>query len=392
MTLTDGPATGPRRGQDLRRLGVVPDGAVAVAEGRVVAVGTTADIHAEYRARKELDLTGFVIVPGFVDPHVHLVHLDSDGIADLAQVVARVREASLDELTHATRRHLEDVLARGTTAVGIETGYGMDAASEAKSAQAATAAAGVLPLRASVAFLAAHQMLPGDARDLDDYVRRVIERVLPAVAPHCGACDVHVAPGGLQHQHAEAILEAARARGMRLSLLTDPVPMGGAEIGLELAVSVLADLVGISVAAMERLASSAAVAVLLPGARVAEPARASAPARALIDSGCAVALASDANPLACTPRSMRSVIVLAHQWLGMSVEECLTAATINAAAALGLDAELGSLHAGKRADLVALELPTHRALGASLDDGPAALVVAGGEPVFLRTQDRDPDI
>jgi imidazolonepropionase len=196
----------------------------------------------------------------------------------------------------------------------------------------------------------------------------------------------------LSGEAARRILEAARSAGLGLRMLADREPMGSVEIGTELEVTTVDHVAGISVAGLARLAGTKTTAVLLPGSCVAEPGTARAPARALIDRGCAVALGTDFSPLGCAPRSMSLVMALARICLGMTPEECVIAATINAACTLGLDHAAGTLHVGKRADFVALDLPSYRALGDVLDGGPAPLVVVRGEPVVANVQDLEPGL
>lgn len=404
LTLADGPAAGLRRGAGLRDVGLILDGAIAVHDGRVVATGSTEAMRADYSGGQELDLSGFVVLPGLVDAHTHPVFVEPDAEEltavreggehrtgrDLERVVRGVREASLEQLTEATRAHLDTFVTHGTTTVEAKTGYGLEMASEVKGLRALAAAAKRVPLAVHRTFLCAHVLDAAHRADPDAFVRRVVDE-MPQVRELCESCDVHVQPGGLPRDAARSILMAARELGLRLRMLADVEPVRGVELGVELGVSSVDHLAGISVAGLEQLADSDTAAVLLPGTVVGSGA-AAVPARMLIDSGCAVALGTDFHPLEAAPCSMVLVMALACTGLAMLPDECVTAATLNAAATLGLDHSVGSLHAGKRADFVALDLPSYRALGDVLDGGPVPLVVIEGHPVVTSVQERDPGL
>jgi len=384
----------------LREVGVILDGAIAVHEGRVVATGPTDEMRRDYRGEREVDLSGFVVLPGLVDAHTHPVFVGptAEELAarrngapyragrELDRVVHGVRSASLEELTEATRRHLDSFVVHGTTTVEAKTGYGLQLDAELKGLRALAAAALEVPLAVHRTYLGAHVLGEEQRADPAAFARRVVEE-LPEVDGLCDSCDVHVQPGGLDRDAATMILSAAKARGLRLRMQADVEPVRAVELGVELGASSVDHLAGISVAGLEQLAASDTAAVLLPGAALGgDP----PPARALIDMGCAVALGTDFHPLAATPCSMILVMALACTGLGMSPDESVTAATINAAASLGLEVDVGSLHPGKRADFVALDLPSYRSIGDVIDGGPAPLVVIGGEPVVASVQERSP--
>lgn len=386
-------------------VGLVLDGAIAVDGGRVVATGATEDLRAQFDAAAELDLSDFVVFPGFVDAHTHPVFVapDAGELAtksgaepaigrDLERVVRGVREADLSSLVASTRQHLEGFLVHGTTALEAKTGYGLDTEAEVKGLHALAAAAADLPLTVHRTFSPAHLLGPEQRADADGYARRVVEEMLPAVRELCDSCDVHVQRGSFDLAQARSILHSARAAGLGLRMLADPEPMRGVELGVELEVATVDHVAGISVAGLTRLAAAKTAAVLLPGLCWADPRTGRAPARALIDRGCAVALGSGFHPLGCTPRSMPLVMALARNLLGMTPKECVIAATLNAAVTLGLDHAVGSLHAGKRADFVALDLPSFAALGDLLDGGPAPLVVIQGEPVVANVRELEPGL
>ena len=408
LTLAAGPPTGARRGAALRDVGLVHDGAVAIDAGCVVATGTTAAITAAYAGRDELDCSEFVVMPGFVDAHTHPVFVhaaaepfharlrcsDAREVAAtrpaLDEVVRGVRAASLQELAEAVRWHMDEFLSHGTTTIEAKSGFGLSTEAERKSLQALEAAELGHPLRVHRTFFGAHELPPEFRGDRDGYVRLLIEEMLPEVAGLCDSCDVHAEPRAFDRRQTCEILAAARTAGLRLRMHADVESMGGAELGVELGVDSVDHLACISLHGQALLAQSDTVGVLLPGTTFGLARASHAPARAMIDLGCAVALATGFNPVSCATQSMPFLMTLATVLLRMTPEECVHAVTINPAASLGLDAEIGTLHPGKRADLVALDIPSYRSLGYMFGGNPVALTVVGGRPVVAHVREWQP--
>ncbi|MBM4060523.1 MAG: imidazolonepropionase, partial [Planctomycetes bacterium] len=409
VTLAEGPATGPRRGASLRELGVIADGAVAVRGGRIVAVGPTDAIARDYRAAEQVDLTGRVVLPGFVDCHTHPVfartrehefHLRCAG-ADYMAIAAAgggilssmraVRETGLDELAARTERHLWGFLAHGTTAVECKSGYGLSLADEGKSLQALQRALARAPIAGRRTFLGAHEFPPEYRQDREGYVRLVCEQMLPRLAPLAEACDVFAEPGVFDAAQSRRILGAAKALGLRLRVHADEIqPMGGAELAVELGADSADHLGRISDDGIRALAGSDTVGVLLPGTIFFLGKPHYAPARRMIEAGCAVAIATDFNPGSCYTQSMTLIQTIACAQMKMTAEEVITAATINPAFSLRLDAECGTLHPGKRADLCVLDLPSWRAVGYAFGGNPVVMTVAAGEVVVANGSQRFP--
>ncbi|MBL9077051.1 MAG: imidazolonepropionase [Planctomycetes bacterium] len=410
VTLTDGPATGPRRGPAMQQLGVIEDGAVAVRGGRIVAVGPTHRLRSEYRAEAELDLSGFVVLPGFVDCHTHPVfartreqefHMRCAG-ADYMAIAAAgggilssmraVREASLDDLTEAAERHLWGFAAHGTTTVECKSGYGLSLVDEAKSLRALQTAAARTPLQIRRTFLGAHEFPPEYRADRDAYVRLLCEQMIPQLAPLADYCDVFAEPGVFDREQAARVLVAAKAAGLRLRAHADEIrPMGGAELAVELGAASADHLGQISDLGIERLAASDTVGVLLPGTIFFLGKPGYAPARRMIAAGCAVALATDFNPGSCYTQSMTLIQTIACVQMKMTAAEVITASTINPAFSLQLDAEVGTLHPGKRADLCVLDIPSWQAIGYAFGGNPVAMTIKDGEPILANVTERDPD-
>ena len=410
VTLTDGAPTGPRRKEQMRALGVIEDGAVAVRDGRIVAVGTTEEIVAKYRAPEELDLDGFVVMPGFVDCHTHPVfaktreqefHMRCAGAdyMEIAQAgggilssMRAVRDATLDELTDRTEQHLWRFLEHGITTIEAKGGYGLSLESEQKSMQALDGAAALVPLNLKRTFLGAHEFPPEYREDRDEYVRVVCEEMIPALAPMADYCDVFAEPGVFTKSQSERVLKAALDAGLRLRVHADEIqPMGGAEMAVALGADSADHLGQISDAGIAAMAASDTTGVLLPGTSffLAKPGY--APARKMIEAGCAVALATDFNPGSSHTQSMTLIHTIACTQMKMSVEECVAASTINPAFSLQLDHEVGTLHPGKRADLCVLDIPSYQALGYAFGGNPVAMTIKDGVPVIANVADRQPD-
>lgn len=410
VTLTDGAPTGPRRGDAMRSLGVIDDGAVAVRGGRIVATGPTDRITRDYHATEELDLSGFVVLPGFVDCHTHPVfartrenefHMRCAG-ADYMAIAAAgggilssmraVREMPLAELAERTERHLWGFAANGTTTVECKTGYGLSLADERKSLEALRMAAAQVPLQVKRTFLGAHEFPPEYRTDREAYVRLLCDEMLPQLAGMADYCDVFAEPGVFDREQSLRILSAAKAAGLRLRMHADEIqPMGGTELAVELGADSADHLGRISDEGIRRLAASDTVGVLLPGTIffLAKPHY--APARRMIEAGCAVALATDFNPGSCYTQSMTLIASIACTQMKMTAEEVITAATINPAFSLQLDGETGTLHPGKRADLCILDIPSWRAIGYAFGGNPVAMTVKNGTPIVANVSERDPD-
>jgi len=410
VTLTDGAPTGPRRGDAMQKLGVIEDGAVAVKDGRIVAVGTTDELTRAYRAHEELDLEGFVVLPGFVDCHTHPVfaktrehefHLRCAG-ADYMEIAKQgggilssmraVREATVEQLAERTEEHLWRFLEHGTTTIEAKGGYGLSLKDEQKSMTALAQAGELVPIQMKRTFLGAHEFPPEYRDDRDEYVRIVCEEMIPALAPMADYCDVFAEPGVFDAQQSDRVLKAALAAGLRLRVHADELsPMGGTELAVALGADSADHLGQISEKGIAALAGSDTTGVLLPGTIFFLGKTGYAPARRMIEAGCAVAIATDFNPGSSHTQSMTMIHTIACTQMKMSVAECIVASTINPAFSLQLDHEVGTLHAGKRADLCVLDIPSYEALGYTMGGNPVAMTIKNGVPVLANVADRQPD-
>src|SRR6266568_757023 len=379
---------GQRRGRQMREIGVIEDAAVLVRDGKIAAVGAGREVMRdpwlkEHRAELiELDCRGKVVLPGFVDSHTHPVfvaprlidfekRVAGASYQEIAQAGGGIR-ASIDGVRGASEATLaEHVLgalrqaqSQGTTTVEAKSGYGLDAASEIKSLKAIRRAAGQWQGTVLATFLGAHVPPPEFKENPDEYVELVCTEILPKVARQKLAqfVDVFCEHGAFTLAQTERILREAEQCGLRTRVhvgqLTNS-PLATILARSPVSVDHLDNLEKADVAA---LVAGETVATLLPGANYFLATRKYPPARKLIDAGVAVALATDYNPGTSPTISMPMVLSLACTQMRMTVEEALTAATINGACALELDGRKGSVEAGKDADLAFFELDDYREL------------------------------
>jgi imidazolonepropionase len=423
-------AGGIRRGpaQDQPAVVAAPDGdvtaegapVVACWEGRILAVGPRVELTRALEAGgyplnrfARLDAAGGTVTPGLVDPHTHLLFAGSrEGELVLRQrgagyldilaagggilaTVAATREASTEALEEHGRRWLGEMLAHGTTTVEAKSGYGLDLPTELRLLEVAYRLGQAGPIDVLPTWLGAHAV-PAEYRSRPDgteaYVRHCIDEQLPGVAAQGRArfADVFCEAGVFTADQSRRVLEAAVRLGLQPRLHADEIaPSGGAELAAEIGALSADHLAAPSAAGIDALARAAegdrpVVATLLPATTWFLMHDDFAPARTLIERGVPVALATDFNPGTSPTTSLAFVMTVACLELKLSPSEALAAVTVNAAHALGQGDEIGSIEAGKAADLVVWRVPTHR----QLPYWPAAdlvrTVVKGGRVVVER--------
>ncbi len=412
--------TTPRRGADQGRLrrfrgatdvADIADIEVLCRDGRIAFVGPTEERRrgfGELPQAERLDGRGGTLIPGFVDPHTHLPWAGSreeEFAARLAgrtyqeiaaagggilSTVAATRRASEGELVGNVHRRLDQMLAWGTTTAEAKSGYGLNLADELKQLAAIRDAAAGHPVDLVPTLLAAHEMpaeYRQDPKDRGRYLDLVCEEIVPAAAAAGLArfCDVFCETGVFDAAESRRVLAAGVAAGLLPRLHADEfADSGGAALAAELGAYSADHLMAVSPAGIEALAGAGGqgvTAVLLPGTSFFLMKEHYAPARQLIAAGVPVALATDCNPGSSFTESMPMVIWLAVLKLGLSIEESLTGATLNAACSLGLGAEVGSVEPGKRADLVLLDAPNLLHLVYHYGINPVAAVVKAGRVV-----------
>lgn len=371
MVTCRGPARA-RRGREMAELDLVENGSVVVGDaGRIEAVGRYSDLQREYPGAEVTEVQG-VLFPGFVDCHTHAVfgaarfadqerrargisykEIAAAGGGILASV-NDVRSRTTEELAGLMQGRLMALVASGTTTVEVKSGYGLELETELAQLDAVrqVAASGGPSLVAT--FLGAHEV-PPEARDAPDaYVSLVVEEMLPAVERQGIArfCDVFCEPGVFTVEQSRRVLEAAQTHGLGLKLHADEIdPSGGAELAVELGAASADHLAAISAGGIEALSRSATVAVLLPGTMLFLGSRRQAPARKLLDSGAAVAFATDFNPGSSPGVSLPLMTMLGVSQMGLIPAEAIIAITVNGAAAIGKAGDRGQIAPGFRADL-----------------------------------------
>ncbi len=402
---------GPKRGAAMRDVGIISHGAIAISDGKIVAVGKTADLRAHFSAAENIDASGKVVCPGFVDAHTHVVYagdrvnefeLRING-AEYMEIMAAggginstveaVRAAGVDQLVAETRPRLDAMLRLGTTTVEIKTGYGLDTASELKLLHAIEILADTHPADIVPTFLGAHAIPPEFKNRTEDYVNLVITDMLPAVAKwyqnssfairHSQLfCDVFCEAGVFSAEQTRRVLEAGLRHGLTPKLHADEFEnLRGMSLAVELGAASVDHLDVTPAAEIAALAHSDTVGVVIPAVNFNFGSAHFADARAIIDAGATLALATDINPGSAPCPSMPLVMAIAARYQRLLPAEALNAATINAAHAVGLGERLGSLEVGKQADVLILRTHDYRYLAYQFGENLVGMVLKRGQIV-----------
>jgi imidazolonepropionase len=376
----------PRRGDALRNIGVVKNGAVLVRDGLIVVVGSRAKVEAHPLSRnaEPFEAGGRVVLPGFVDAHTHLIHAASraeeyelriqgasyEEIAKrgggILNSVSKLRRGTSEALKQRALLALREFAACGTTTLEAKSGYGLDVASELKILKLHQELGGEQPLEMVSTFLGAHvvpQEFRGRLNGAERYIDVLIEKLMPEIAAQKLAefCDVFCERGAFSLAQSKKLLEAGKRHGLRPRMHAEQLSHTGAtRLAVSLGAASCDHLEKINAADMRALAKSNTVATLLPGCDFHLGLKHYAPARALIDAGAIVALATDYNPGTSPTVSMPMILSLACTQLRMTPAEAIAAATINAAYSLGRHRQIGSLEPGRQADLCIFEVDEYR--------------------------------
>jgi imidazolonepropionase len=376
----------PRRGNSLSNLGIVKDGALLVRDGKIAAVGTRAQVETreDTRAAEKLDVGGRVVLPGFVDSHTHLIHaasraeeyelkIEGASYEEIARKgggilnsVKKLRAATSAALKKRAHLALKLFAAYGTTTLEAKSGYGLDVASELKILGLHKELNLEQPLEIVSTFLGAH-VVPAEFRGKTGGTERYIKLLTESLMPRIGEirlaefCDVFCDRGAFTREESKRILQAGRQWGMLPRLHAEQLTRtGAAQLGVQLKAASCDHLEKVNRADIAALAKSHTVATLLPGCDFHLGLKEYAPARALIEAGAIVSLATDYNPGTSPTLSMPMILSLACTQLRMKPAEAIAAATINAAFALGREKRIGSLEVGKQADLAVFEVADYR--------------------------------
>ena len=404
-------AGSPQRGRDLGRLAIIPDGAVLIRDGKIARVGTSDDLRQAYPLEEALDARGHVVMPGLVDAHTHLMWV-GDRAAEfemrlegktyleilsagggILSTVSATRSASIDTLVSETRPRLREMLFHGTTSAEAKTGYGLQTEAELRMLQALLLLDAEGPMDITPTFLGAHAIPPEFKDDSDGYTTLVCAEMLLTIhrwwESHLPArplpfVDVFCETGAFSLAQSRRILEAAKALGFPLKIHVDEFDnLGGASLAAELEAISADHLVKTSADDITALAGSKTVAVALPCTPFGLAEREYTPARAILEAGGLLAIASDLNPGTAWGGDMQFTIALACRYLRLTPAQAIVAATLNAAAAINRADTIGSIEAGKQADLIVLNVSDYRHLGYRFGTNLVQTVIKRGEVVSL---------
>lgn len=391
-----------RRGREAMRDIRVLSGpaSVLIRDGKIAYAGPSADCPTVESGVERVDAKGHSVLPGFVDSHTHLVFggfredefqwrlagesymsiMEKGG--GIAATTTATREASAEELTEAALLHLRSMLRMGVTTMEAKSGYGLDKETELRQLEVAKRLDEMQPIDVISTYLGAHDIAPEYQGDPDGYIDFIIREMLPLVKERGLArnVDIFTEKNVFDLEQSRRLLTAARDMGFATKMHADEIyPLGGAGLAADLGCLSADHLLKISDKDIDKMAKSHTVSTLLPLTAFSLMDD-YAPARKMIDAGCAVALASDLNPGSCFSCSIPLMIALATIYMHMSVEEAVTALTINAATALGLQDEIGSIEEGKAGDVVILRYPSYKFLSYHFGMNIVETTVKGGIP------------
>ena len=398
----------PRTGKQMLELGIVRDGGLAVKDGRIVAVGKTADITKAFKAENVVSVNGKIVLPGFVDPHTHLVFAGSredefqlrmtgasymeilEAGGGILRTVRETRKASFEKLVEHGTETLDAMLEHGTTTVEAKSGYGLTTKDELKMLEVVKRLNQLHSVDIVPTFLGAHAIPPEFENNLQGYVNLVTEEMIPKVAEKGLAefCDVFCEKGVFGLEQTRRILSTGKTSGLKPKVHADEMSrLGGAELAADIGAVSADHLLFSSEEGIKAMAEKGVVAILLPAAAFSLMTNRYADARGMIDCGVPVALGTDFNPN-CWVESQQLVIGLACHCMKMTPAEAITASTINAAYAVNRANEVGSLEVGKKADVIILDVPNHKFLGYRFGVNVVDKVIKNGRIVIDKEASR----
>lgn len=405
-------AGGPQRGPNLGSLEIITDGAVLMGDGQILDVGITNDLLPKYPDADIIDAEGCVVMPGFVDPHTHLLwsgdrageftmRLQGKTYMEILKAgggilstVKATRAASTEDLVAQTAIRAGVAFAHGTTTMEVKTGYGLSYESELKQLKAILALETQEPLALVPTFLPAHAVPPEYKGRTQAYVDLICDEMLPALHQWWqsnASCrplpfvDVFCEKGAFDLAQSRQVLEKAREMDFPLKIHADEFEnLGGVTLAAELGAASADHLVKTSDADIQAIGASNTVAVSLPGTPFGLNELEFTPAKKILDAGGILALATDINPGTSWCESMQFIIALACRKMGLTPSQAIAAATINAAAAINCADKVGSIEVGKDADLLILSVEDFHHLGYRFGTNLVAKVIKGGTISLVR--------
>ncbi|QKI81076.1 imidazolonepropionase [Kroppenstedtia eburnea] len=403
-----GSSTAPLRGKAMEDLHIIEDGSVWVEDGIIRSVGTDAQVREQVGSRLEeaevVDAAGRLVTPGLVDPHTHLVFAGSrenefemrlqgatymeimEAGGGIHATTSATRQADEEQLYQESRRRLDQFLRHGVTTVEAKSGYGLSLEHELKQLKVAQKLNRDHPVNVVSTFMGAHAIPAAYKERPDEFVEQVIREMIPEVARRKLAefNDVFCERGVFTPDQSRRILEAGKEYGLAPKIHADEIePYGGAELAAQVGAVSADHLLKASDEGIRAMAEAGVVAVLLPGTAFFLMAE-MADGRKMVDAGVPVALSTDCNPGSSPTISLPLIMNLGCLKMGMTPAEVLTATTINAAHAIRRGHEIGSLEAGKKADLVVFDVPNYMGLQYHYGSNHTRTVIKDGKVVYER--------
>lgn len=367
---------GPKYGGEMKDAGIIEKGFVAVEDGFILEAGKGDGKDYVFEGTEVIDAGGRVVMPGFVDPHTHIVHYGSrenellmklNGVSYLEilnqgggilSTVRATRGATKEMLVRKMTESLDRMLLWGTTTIEAKSGYGLNFEDEVKCLEVIRDVSH--PVDRIPTYMGAHAIPEEYGRDRKAYISKMLDEVIPYVANHklCEFIDCFCEKGVFSIEESEEILNCGKRYGLKVKIHADEIEsMGGAELAARLKAVSAEHLVAASDEGVALMRKAGVIPVLLPGTsfylRLGRYAR----ARKMIDEGLPIAIATDYNPGTCPTESLQSIMVFASIGMGLTPSEVINAATINAAYAVDRGSETGSIEKGKKADLVIMNAP-----------------------------------
>ncbi|PAB59319.1 imidazolonepropionase [Anaeromicrobium sediminis] len=392
-----------KTGKEMDDIHVIENGAVVIEDGIIKKVGKTDEIMANVDESKYevIDATGKAVLPGFVDSHTHFVfggyrekefdmRLRGCSYMEIMQAGGGIAnstngtlKASKEDLIELGKKRLDSMLKFGVTTVEGKSGYGLDFDTEIKQLEVMKELEKIHPMDISKTFLGAHAVPVGYKGRGEDFIDYIIETVLPHVVENDLAefCDIFCEKNVFSVEESRKLLNKAKEMGMKLKLHADEiVHLGGADLAAEVGAVSADHLLQASDEGITKMAEAGVVATLLPATAFSLKEH-YARGRFMIDNGCAVALATDFNPGSCHTESIPLLFALSTLYMNMTIEEAITALTINGAAAIDRAHEVGSIDEGKKGDLVILEFPSYKFIPYHIGVNTVEKVIKGGKLV-----------
>jgi imidazolonepropionase len=392
----------------MRQIGIIRRGGLAIKNGRIAAVGTTRDVTKCYKSNNVITANGKIVLPGFVDPHTHLVFAGSRedefrmqvekvpylkilrAGGGILQTVRETRKKNIEDLVEKGVERLDAMLKHGTTTVEAKSGYGLTTKEELKILDTIQRLDQLHHVDIVPTFLGAHAIPPEYLNDPQEYVGLVTEEMIPKVVARGLAefCDVFCERGVFSLEQSKRILIAGKKLGLKPKIHADEMSLlGGAELAADVEAASADHLLFSSDYGIKAMAAKGVVATLLPAAAFSLMSDRYADARFMVNSGVPVALGTDFNP-SCWTENQQLLIAFARHFMKLTPAEAITAVTINAAHAIGRAEEIGSLEIGKKADIAILNVPNHKHLGYRFGVNLVDKVIKNGRIVFDKETDR----